>query len=93
MTAAAKQTLTMCAIGQYTHNENKLTNIKNAVKLILSARAPEMTAGVITANFIWKMTRRVSGMVGHRMGSGASLTLRRRKNVTGLPMKPPHESP
>jgi hypothetical protein len=43
-----------------------MINNKYPKNLILSAKAPEISAGVIIANFIWKTAKSINGMVGAR---------------------------
>ena len=45
---------TQWAIGSYTKVAHSRVNSTNALKRLRSAKAPVMSAGVMTANIIWK---------------------------------------
>ncbi len=44
---------TMCAMGKYTISIHKTMNSSMALNFMRSAKAPEISAGVITANINW----------------------------------------
>ena len=50
-------------IGSYTSVAQSRLNSANVANFILSANAPVMSAGVMTANIIWKSANSKCGMV------------------------------
>ena len=78
---------------EYINKENKIINSKYPQNLILSANAPEISAGVIMANFIWKTANSINGIVGASDQALLVPTLLKNKNLLGFPMIPPIESP
>ena len=61
-------------------------NNKKDIKRILSASAPVMIAGDITANFIWKRAKRMKGTVDDIFLWGSTLTLSKKANDDGFPI-------
>src|SRR5216684_6320722 len=55
---------TQCAIGSYTKVAHRSEKMTNALKRWRSANAPLISAGVMTANIIWKTMKAWWGMVG-----------------------------
>src|SRR5256886_6129389 len=55
---------TQCATGSYTNVAQRSVKTTNALKRLRSANAPVMSAGVITANIIWKTMYASCGTVG-----------------------------
>src|SRR5881296_1610772 len=55
---------TQCATGSYTNVAQRSVNTTNALKRLRSANAPVMSAGVMTANIIWKTMYASCGTVG-----------------------------
>ena len=53
---------TMWAIGKYTTVNHATTNTISAENFTRSANAPTISAGVMQAKVIWKMTKTYSGM-------------------------------
>ena len=53
----------MCASGQYTHKSQSEEKINIALNFMRSAYAPQLNAGVITANIIWYAIHVECGMV------------------------------
>ena len=70
-----------------------MINNKYAQNLILSAKAPEISAGVMIANFIWKTANSIKGIVGARDQAVLVPTLLKNKYFVGFPMIPPMVSP
>jgi hypothetical protein len=54
---------TQCAIGAYTSNDHAPMNNRKVLNFALSANAPVISAGVITANIIWNTMNASCGIV------------------------------
>ncbi len=67
----------MCASGSYTRVVHSREKTRNAENFIRSAKAPVMSAGVITANIAWKIMNAWCGMVAAYPGYGSVPTPRR----------------
>jgi hypothetical protein len=82
---------TQWATGAYTTRLHSTTKSTKAFVRTRSTRAPEMRAGVITANMPWKSMNAECGMVAASEGSGASPTplSRTHLNPPRRPSSPP----
>src|SRR5438445_4955534 len=82
---------TQCATGSYTSVAQRSVNTTKALKRLRSANAPVMSAGVITANIIWKTMYASCGTVG-AYGPGSWPTPRS-ASQSRPPMIPPWSGP
>ena len=69
----------MCAIGKYTSSDHSVVNSSMALNFMRSAKAPEISAGVMMANINWYTMKVCCGMVARviRVGRAAHAVQKR----------------